>query len=222
MAHATRWADSPAGYGLVSRILHWAMALLFVWQFASALLHVFAEDTRVEGFFWSTHYSVGVTLWLLVLLRGVWGLANLRRRPAHEGPALEAGAATLGHALLYLLMIVVPSLAILRAAFNGRGFSVYGLQLVAPGGTANPTFTEPANLLHGFLGWTLLALVAGHVAMALYHGLVRKDATLDRMTKGWSDKGRQGLEGGGGTGRGAFEPRPGLLRTAPLGPNPRA
>jgi len=177
-------ADTPLGYGLVSRTLHWGMALLFVWQFTSAILRVVAEDTAVEGFFWNTHYSVGFTLWLLVLLRGAWGLANLRRRPAHEGPALQARAATAGHLVLYALMIVVPTLAILRAAGNGRGLTVYGLQLVAPGGEPNPALTAPANLAHGFLGWTLLVLIAGHVAMALHHGLVRRDGTLTRMTRG--------------------------------------
>ncbi len=44
--------------------------------------------------------------------------------------------------------------------------------------------SERRNALHGLLGWTLLALIAGHVAMALWHGLVRRDATLRRMTRG--------------------------------------
>lgn len=177
-------ADRPAGYGLVTRTLHWGMALLFVWQFTSAILRVVAEDTGVEGFFWQTHYSVGFTLWVLVFLRGAWGLANWARRPQHEGPPLLARAATAGHALLYALMVVVPSLAIARAAGNGRGLRVYGLQLVAPGGEPNAALTAPGNALHGFLGWTLLVLIAGHVAMALWHGLVRRDGTLRRMTRG--------------------------------------
>ncbi|WAJ29144.1 cytochrome b [Antarcticirhabdus aurantiaca] len=180
-------SDTPAGYGLVSRSLHWLMALLIVWQFTSALLRVFAEDTAIEGFFWSTHYSVGFTIYVLAVVRGIWGLANLKRRPSHGGSLLDR-AAPLGHLAMYVLMIVVPFLAILRAAGGGRGLSVYGLQLVAPGGEPNPMLTEPANALHGLLGWVLLALIVGHVAMALIHGLVWRDATLDRMTRGGSDK----------------------------------
>lgn len=181
---ATSLTDSRTGYGLVSRTLHWGMALLFVWQFTTVFLSAVAEDTAVERFFWGTHYSVGFTLWALVLARGAWGLSQFRHRPRHEGPRLLARAATLGHLALYVLMVVVPSLAILRAANNGRGFSVYGIQLVAPGGAANPSLTAPANLLHGFLGWTLFALIAVHIAMALWHGLVRRDATLRHMTRG--------------------------------------
>lgn len=176
--------DSRAGYGTVTRALHWGMAALFAWQFASVLLRVFAEDTRIEGFFWSTHYSVGFTLWILVFVRGVWGLANLRRRPRHDGSPALATAARVGHLALYGLMIAVPTLAILRAVGGTRGFSVYGIQIVAPGGEANAALTAPGNALHGLLGWTLLALIVGHVAMALWHGHVRRDQTLARMTRG--------------------------------------
>lgn len=179
-----RIADNPSGYGLVTRTLHWGMAVLFLWQFTSALLRVFAEDTAIEGFFWSTHYSVGFTLWVLVLLRGVWGLMNLSRRPSHAGPPVLAKAATAGHALLYALMVVVPTLAIMRAAGGGRGFSVYGVELIAPGGEQSAALTAPGNALHGLLGWVLLAMIAGHIVMALYHRFVRNDGTFERITTG--------------------------------------
>lgn len=185
---AQRIWDSPAGYGVVTRALHWGMAALFAWQFLGAMLRVAAEDSAMEQFVWSTHYQVGFTLWLLVLVRGAWGLANLRRRPGHAGSPATAAAAKLGHLALYGLMVAVPSLALLRAIFSGRGFGVYGIELVAAGGTRVPALMAPANALHGLLGWALLALVIGHVAMALYHAHVRKDPTLARMTRGGEPK----------------------------------
>lgn len=186
MATAKRWADTPEGYGIVSRTLHWGMALLFLWQFTGAALRVVADDTAIEGLFWRTHYSVGFTLWLLVLMRGAWGLSNMRNRPPHAGPPLERKAATFGQVLLYVLMTLAPTLAILRAVGSGRGLTVYGLQLVAPGGTPNPALVAPANAAHGFLGWTLLVLAVGHAAIAIAHAAIRRDATLDRMVKGES------------------------------------
>lgn len=179
--------DSESGYGRISRTLHWLMAVLFACQFTSALLHEFAHDTPAEEFFWQSHYSVGATLWALVLLRGVWGLANLGRRPKH-GDSLLGRAAVFGQVLMYVLMIVVPSLGILRAIGSDRAFAVYGVELIAAGGAENEMLIAPANAAHGILGFTLLALIIGHIAMALWHGLVRRDATLDHMTRGWSDK----------------------------------
>lgn len=180
----SRLCDTPSGYGAISRLLHWGMALLLAWQFTSAILRVVADDTPIEGFFWSTHATVGVTLWLLVLVRGIWALMNFSRRPKSEGPRLLGMLASTTHLLLYLLMVVVPTLAILRAIGNGRGWRVYGLQLVAPGGEPNPALTDPAKALHGWLGWTLLVLVICHIAAAIYHGFIRKDGTLTRMTSG--------------------------------------
>ena len=52
---------------------------------------------------------------------------NLQNRPQHQGSAMLRRGATAGHLALYILMIVVPSLAIARAFGNGRGFSAYGV-----------------------------------------------------------------------------------------------
>ena len=184
MSGADRWRDQPDGYGAISRALHWGMAILFAWQFTSALLHLLAADTAVEEMFWRTHYSVGFTLWCLVLVRGAWGLANLARRPRHEGPPLLNHAANAGHLALYTLMTIVPSLALLRAIGSERGLRLYGMQILAPGVETNPVLTAPANVAQGLLGYTLLLLIAGHIAMALWHGLVRGDTTLDHMVRG--------------------------------------
>lgn len=186
MSSATQLRDHPAGYGVVSRAFHWIMAAFIVWQLVTVLTRILANDTALANFFWGTHFSVGFTIFVLAILRGAWGLSNLSNRPSHEGPAPLRAAATIGHFAMYALMIVVPFLAILRAANNGRGFSVYGVQLVAPGGEPNPALTAPASALHGLLGFVLFILIAGHIAFALWHGLARRDGTLDRMTKGRS------------------------------------
>ncbi|WP_152047748.1 cytochrome b [Aureimonas psammosilenae] len=187
MVTAAPLRDSHEGFGLVSRTFHWGMALLFVWQFTSAILHAFAEGTVLDAFFWQTHYSVGFTLFVLVLLRGLWGLANIRNRPPHAGPPFERFAATTGQVVLYAMMVVIPPLMVYRAIASGRGFRVYGLQLVAPGEpTATREALAPLATLHIYLAWTLLAFIVIHAGIALYHAYVRRDATLDRMTKGAS------------------------------------
>lgn len=65
--------DTPVRYGSVTRFLHWGMAILFAWQFSSALLRVFAEDISIEKFFWSTHPSTGTLILILAVTRGAWG-----------------------------------------------------------------------------------------------------------------------------------------------------
>ncbi len=178
------WGDSRAGYGPISRALHWGMALLLFWQFTSALLRQFASDTAIESFFWSMHFNFGMILWGLVLLRGAWGLANLSRRPPYPGPPLQQRAAGAVHFTLYALMLTVPSLALLRAYGSERGLSWFGLPIFAPREAEIEPLVALGSALHGELGYALLALVAGHVTMALWHGFVRRDGILPRMTRG--------------------------------------
>ena len=73
--------DSNDRYGTVSRVLHWGMALLLVWQFLSAGAHALLSDTAVEEFFWGTHKPLGFLLFVLIILRALWALINLSRRP---------------------------------------------------------------------------------------------------------------------------------------------
>lgn len=184
MSMPSPWVDDPQGYGRISRMLHWSMVLLLAWQLLSALVRAVAEHTALDAFFWSTHVGVGFTILWLAMLRGAWGLANLRRRPEAEGPALLRKGAALGHLALYLLLILVPALGLLRAFGKGRDLTIYGQQILAPTPAPSARLGALAGEVHEFLGWTLFVLIAGHIAMALWHGLVRRDATLAHMTRG--------------------------------------
>ncbi|MGO1162872.1 cytochrome b [Brucella pseudogrignonensis] len=180
MYKSNRFWDTPDGYGLVSRCFHWSMAALFVWQFTSTILRIFAKDTLFYNFFWPTHFQVGFALLVLLLFRGVWGVLNYSRRPHHAG--LTGKFAGLGHLVIYALMFVVPALALLRSYGNGRGFSFLGIEIFAKTGVQDGALTAPANAAHGLLGWILLAIIVGHVIMALLHHFVLRDDTLRHMT----------------------------------------
>ncbi|RAH99480.1 cytochrome B [Acuticoccus sediminis] len=176
--------DSPDGFGIVSRALHWGMAALFAWQFTSAALRALAPDSAARTFFWAYHVDIGATIFVLAIARGLWGLLNAPHRPAEGDSTFERIAAQFGQLALHALMIVVPLLAILRSIGNDRAFTVWGVELVAAGGEKNAALVAAGNAAHGLLGWALALLIAGHIVMALFHHLVRRDATLARMLGG--------------------------------------
>ena len=138
------------------------------------------KDAPIYNFFWPTHSQVGFALLLLVLVRGVWGLLNLSQRPHKSG--MVGKLAGLGHLVIYALMFAVPALALLRTYGNGRGFSFLGIGIFERTGIQDPALTAPGNAAHGLLGWVLLAVIVGHVAMALFHHFVMRDNTLRHMT----------------------------------------
>lgn len=193
---ASIW-DRPQGYGLVSRVLHWLMAVLFAAQFLSAILRFIDRDMALSKNVWGVHYTLGFILLVLVALRAVWGVLNLRTRPPH-GHGLIGLASMGGHLALYALMIFVPAVALLRVYGGGRGFAVFGLQIFQQG-ARDEALMAPAHLLHGPAGWALLALVAGHVLMVFVHRYLWREDILGRMTRGRQND--AGISGPAATGR---------------------
>lgn len=179
---ATRTMDHAYGYGLVSRFFHWTMALLLLWQLTSAALHYFLDDTPIADFFFAWHFSNGVLLLALAMLRGLWGLINLSRRPDHS-KGIDRIAA-LGHVAMYLLLIVVPVIAIIRAYGSTRPFSAFGIEIFSGQENKIEWMSNLGGDWHGFFGWTLFALIAGHITMAFVHTYVWKQPLMARMTRG--------------------------------------
>lgn len=179
------WLDSPARYGRISRILHWGMAALFAWQFTGMALRLLLGRTPVTAFMVGSHAPIGTLLFVLVLIRGAWGLYNLRRRPPH-GASVVGLLSRLGHAAIYLLMFVVPLLALVRQYGSGRAFAPFGIPLMQASERVE-SLMAPANAAHGLLAWVLLALVAGHIGMVLVHRYLWRDDTLSRMAGKGSD-----------------------------------
>jgi len=176
----SRWIDSPLRYGLVTRVLHWGMGALFAWQFAGMGVKLTLGKHPLTAFLVGSHKPVGTLLMLAILLRGAWGLSQWRNRPPH--PATAIGRLALaGHALLYALMFYVPTVALMREYGSGRGFAPWGVPLFPATGEKLEWLMAPANLSHGVIAWTLLAVVAGHVAMVALHHFFWRDTTLARM-----------------------------------------
>ncbi len=174
------WFDTPRRYGRVSRGFHWLMAALFAWQFAGALLYVATGDNAVTRLVGGSHFTLGFTLFALVLLRGAWGLANLTRRPPHPGRLGRAAVA--GHLLIYALMVIVPGIALLRQYGSGKPFTPYGILLMPGRDDKVAWMVAPGDLLHHWLAYTLLAVLVGHVAMAFLHRRFNGEDALSRMT----------------------------------------
>ena len=170
------YSDNTQRYGRVTRMLHWAMALLLGWQFLTTLVKVLMEESALDEFMWGTHKAIGVLLMLLILLRLSWALHNRTQRPPSQGLAVS-----LGHVALYGLMLCVPLFALLRQYGSGRELTVFGMQLM-PGfsGEKIEWLMLPANLFHGWGGWLLLLLIVGHVLMVLVHRRQGQDI-LPRM-----------------------------------------
>jgi|SRR5690606_25566414 len=172
--------DTEHTYGLVTRVLHWSMALVFGWQFLGMIVKITVGRSPLTALLVGTHKTAGLLLLTLALLRVLWALRNAQRRPAY-GLAMNGKLAKLGHFALYALMLLIPSLALLRQFGSGKDFTVLGVTLMQETGIEVGWMVAPADLLHGILAWILLALILGHILMALVHRYYLKDQVFARM-----------------------------------------
>lgn len=172
--------DTDRVYGKVTRLLHWAIAALLLWQFVGMGLKLALGRHPVAAVFVGSHQKVGMVLFVLIVLRVVWGLVNRGRRPDH-GAGLLGLAARFGHLLLYAVMVIVPVAALLRAYGSERPFAPFGFPIFAPQTPEIGWMVRAGEALHGEMAWLLLALIAGHVLMVGLHEGMWRDGTLSRM-----------------------------------------
>lgn len=175
--------DTPLHYGTVSRALHWSIAVLMLWQFGGMLSKLaLGRDHALTELLAGNHGQVGTVLFVLIVIRLIWAFGNRNQRPAPQ-PGLMGYAARLGHFAMYVIMLLVPVAALVRAWGGERAFAPFGFEIFPARADSEviTAATEFGNNLHGEFAWILGILILGHVVMALFHHFVLRDGLLRRI-----------------------------------------
>ena len=177
--------DDTQRYGFISRLFHWGMAFLFAWQFAGMLAKIcLGRRHELTQLLSANHVQIGCILFVMLLARAIWAIVNRTNRPGFES-GLMGLAARLGHLALYLLVLFVPSAALIRAWGSNMDFAPFGFTIFAHSDSAEalPAAMRFGSLLHGTIAWLLAAMILGHITMALYHHFIEKNGLLNRMAR---------------------------------------
>ncbi len=172
-------------YALPARLIHWLMALgfLFMWVSGFALNQVVEDETPVEDFFRGTHISMGVVMAALLVIRIAIRLTHRAPPLPAEIRGLERRTAHWGHAALYALPIVVICIGWAQVKIGDHSVQWFGSELprVFPTAEAWEDFAEGA---HMWLAYAMLAFALGHVLAALKHRYLDGHDVIQRMTFG--------------------------------------
>ncbi|MCA3419652.1 MAG: cytochrome b [Roseomonas sp.] len=161
-----------AAWSVAQRRLHWAMAGLVFFNFLLALVMVALPLSALLAKILT--YQLHKSLGLLLIPLWAWRLWLLWRqgRPAPVTlPAWQQGAARLGQAMLYALLIAVPVLGFLSAAAAPIAVeTVFFLILPIPHPfPPDQALYDVLRPLHQVAAWALVVLALGHGAMAIHH-----------------------------------------------------
>lgn len=161
--------------------LHWLIAVLVFagWGLGAYMNELPASPEKLQYYSW--HKWIGVTIFLLALLRAAWRLAHVPPPlPATTAP-WQARAARASHLLFYALLLVLPLSGWLMSSAKGYQTVYFGVLPLPDLLDKNTELGEALAEVHELLGWLLAGLVALHVAAALKHHFVDRDGVLRRM-----------------------------------------
>jgi cytochrome b561 len=168
-------------FGLVAKTLHWLTLVLLIGAFTLAVSMVNMPFSPRKLEFYSWHKWVGVTIFLLAVLRLAWRLANPVPLQPASIPPWQRRLAGLSHATLYAILIVMPVTGwIMSSALNLPVVYLGLIPIPSPFGV-DRALGETMKVVHLSLAVTLLVLVTIHVLAALYHHFALRDDVLRRM-----------------------------------------
>ena len=182
MGQEMRWRNTHESFGIVAVFFHWSTALVVPGLFVLGLWMV--DLTYYDPWYRrapAIHKAVGVLLFLTVVARLVWRVANPAPRPDPGHAPWERRIAAAAHWLLYLLLIATMLAGYLISTADGRPVDVFGLFSVPATVSGLANQEDIAGEVHLVLAVALLCFAGLHALAALKHHFVDRDRTLLRM-----------------------------------------
>ena len=174
-------SNTATTWGSVSKTLHWAAAALILVLLIHGWIMVGLPTREMRFTHYGWHASVGYTTLALMLGRVLWRWINaVPSLPA--AARWEIIAARAGHAGLYLLIFVASLSGWAMAGTMRRPLDAGLLGVIpVPAILTDRALKDQLESAHSLIAWTLAALVAVHIAGALYHLWLKKDDIMQRM-----------------------------------------
>ena len=171
---------SSTRYTLPAIALHWLLALMILGAFGFGLYMTGLPFSPARLKLYNWHKWAGVTILALTVLRLLWRLTH--RPPAPPAmPAWQQQAYKATHGLMYALFFAVPLVGWAYSSAAGFPIVWFGLLPLPDFVPVDKALAEAIKPWHERLAWTLIALVALHIAAALKHHFIDRDGLLSRM-----------------------------------------
>ena len=171
-----------ARYGLVSRGLHWSVALLIIgllwlgWYMADLSYYDRWSNVSLD---W--HKALGMLALLAGILKISWALGSHAPAPPPSRARWERLSAHAMNLTLFAMMVAIPTTGYVISTSAGDGIAIFGWFVVPALLPESEALRDLAIELHYYFAYGTAALVLVHVMAALKHQFIDSDGTLSRM-----------------------------------------
>ena len=146
-------------FGLISRSLHWATALLVLAALVlgNRIAHMEVSLSALK--FFGYHKTLGVTVLALILLRIVWHLISAPPAPLPHVVPWQDALAKAVHRAFYVLLLAMPLTGWVASSATGIDTVIFGrwtLPAIAP---VSETWEEVGFVIHGIIAKLLVAVI---------------------------------------------------------------
>lgn len=186
-------SNTAQSYGTVTKTFHWLTALLIL---AIAPLGIIAErlpyDTDAElalkAQLFSIHKTLGVIVFAVALARILWAVTQPKPGDINHAKKAQSALAAVVHWTLYISLVAVPLTGwVHHAATSGFAPILLPIGQGLPFVPLSEPVAETSAALHWLFSKIMIASILLHIAGALKHHFIDKDATLRRMWFGRSE-----------------------------------
>jgi len=170
-------------YGTTAKVLHWTIVMFLLTQYPIGWLMPDIHRGMQPGAAMTFHVSFGLIVLVLIVARFMWRLTH-PVAPESSLPAWRRLTSEVVHWMLYVMVLLTTVSGWLFASFRGWSMSFFYLIPFPMLSSDNAAAGKAIDGLHQAAGWSLLGLVAVHVAAALIHLFYYRDRVMSRMLPG--------------------------------------
>jgi len=166
-------------YGRIVRMFHWVVGFCFIILAVLAFSRHFFDDPVLNGHLIAYHRSFGMFTFCLVGLRLFWRLFTGEFLSTVNSPMIRI-VASVTHAIIYVLLIIIPILGWMEASARQNPVSVFGQDLPMPI-SFNLQLAENLQIWHKHFGDWFCIIIALHVSAVIWRHFLRQDGVLYSM-----------------------------------------
>ncbi len=186
MASGLQWRPNAIHWGIISKTIHWLMALMIIGMLIVGVIMTNMDFSDAKFELYQLHKSFGLTLMVLALIRLFWRGSSHGPALPEDTPGWQRLGASMSHIGLYGLMFAMPFSGWIMVSASTLGiqteyFRLFDVpHLVEP----NEDLAETMVAVHGAFAVAFFTLLVVHIAAALKHHLVDRDTVFTRMLPG--------------------------------------